>query len=97
MGVTLNVYYRGTGGSAKRFVEEMESSGTLSRIRAENGNIGYEYYLSIEDPDTVLLVEHWASREALDAHSVSPNMRSVAAMKERLGLQSVIEVYGDPI
>ena len=33
--ITVNLYYTGTNGSAKKFAQEMESSGTADKIRAE--------------------------------------------------------------
>ena len=33
MSVTVNIYYSGTNGNARKFVEEMESSGTADLIR----------------------------------------------------------------
>ena len=32
--ITMNLYYTGTDGNARKFVEEMESSGTAAAIRA---------------------------------------------------------------
>ena len=42
--ITVNLYYTGTNGSAKKFAQEMESSGTADKIRAEKGNLRYEYF-----------------------------------------------------
>lgn len=36
--ITMNLYYTGENGSARKFMEEMESSSTASAIRAEEGN-----------------------------------------------------------
>ena len=36
MALTVNLYYTGKDGSARRFVEEMISSGTVDQIRAED-------------------------------------------------------------
>ena len=36
--ITMNLYYTGENGSARKFMEEMESSGTVSAIRADEGN-----------------------------------------------------------
>ena len=33
--ITVNLYYTGTGGNARAFVEEMESSGIADKIRQE--------------------------------------------------------------
>ncbi len=50
--LTVNLRYTGKDGAARRFAEEMTSSGTVAAIRAEAGNLRYEYYLSMEDePD----------------------------------------------
>ena len=61
----MNLYYTGENGSARKFVEEMESTGTASAIRAEEGNLRYDYFISREDPETVLLIDSWASQKAL--------------------------------
>ena len=34
MSITMNLYYTGKDGSARRFAEEMERSGTADQIRA---------------------------------------------------------------
>ena len=33
MAITVNLYYTGTNGNARKFAEEMESSGTAKAIR----------------------------------------------------------------
>ena len=44
MSLTINIYYTGQNGSAKKFAEEMMSSGLVDKIRAEEGNEKYEYF-----------------------------------------------------
>lgn len=44
MAITINIRYTGQNGSALKFVEEMNKSGTADKIRAEKGNLRYEYY-----------------------------------------------------
>ena len=61
--ITLNLYYTGKGGAARRFAEEMESSGTAAAIRAEAGNLRYEYFAPLSDPETVLLIDSWERSE----------------------------------
>ena len=39
MSITVNIYYKGENGSARKFAEEMISSGTVEAIRNEKGNI----------------------------------------------------------
>ena len=42
MAFTINIYYTGSNGSAKRFAEEMISSGIVREIRNKKGNLRYE-------------------------------------------------------
>ena len=42
MSLTINIYYTGENGSARKFAEEMVSSGVVERVRNEEGNEKYE-------------------------------------------------------
>lgn len=44
MAITVNIYYSGIDGNARKFAEEMTTNGIVNRIRAENGNLKYEYF-----------------------------------------------------
>ena len=78
--ITMNLYYTGQNGSALKFVQEMESSGTADAIRQEEGNLRYDYFISQDQPETVLLIDSWASQEALDAHHATPMMQTIASL-----------------
>ena len=62
MSITVNLRYKGKNGSARAFAEEMSSSETVEAIRREEGNLRYEYFLSLEDPETVLLIDEWTDK-----------------------------------
>ena len=66
MSITINIYYKGENGNAKKFAEEMVSSGIVNRVRAEAGNLKYEYFFPMDDSETVLLIDRWKNEEALD-------------------------------
>lgn len=36
MSLTINIYYTGKNGNAKKFAEEMVKTGVVDRVRAEN-------------------------------------------------------------
>ena len=55
--IIVNLYYTGSNGNARKFAEEMESSGTVDKIRAEKGNVRYEYFFPMNDSETVLLID----------------------------------------
>ncbi|WP_296609824.1 putative quinol monooxygenase [Ruminobacter sp.] len=93
MAITVNLRYTGTGGNARSFAEEMMSSGTVDKIRAEKGNLRYEYYVSLDDPETVLLVDSWTDQAAIDAHHASPMMTTIAELREKYDLHMTVERY----
>ena len=78
--ITMNLYYTGKHGAARRFASEMEASGTAAAIRAEPGNLRYEYFLPFSDPETILLIDSWRDQAALDAHHASPMMAKASVI-----------------
>ena len=78
MSLTVNLYYTGKSGSARRFAEEMESSGVADRIRQEPGNEKYDYFIPMNDPE---------------AHHASPMMKELADLREKYDLHMHVERY----
>ncbi len=93
MSLTVNLYYTGVNGNAGKFVEEMENSGVANAIRAEEGNLRYDYFIPINDPETILLIDSWESQDALDAHHASPMMEQIATLREKYDLHMKVERY----
>ena len=93
MSITVNLYYTGRDGSARKFAEEMVSSGTVDAIRAEPGNLKYDYFTPFDDPETVLLIDSWADQSAIDVHHASPMMQTIAALRSKYGLHMRVERY----
>ena len=91
--ITVNLYYRGENGNARRFAEEMEASGIAGAIRAEEGNLRYEYFQPLNDPETILLIDSWRDQAAIDAHHESPMMRELAALREKYYLHMTAERF----
>ena len=91
--ITVNLYYTGTNGSARRFAEEMEASGIAAAIRSEDGNLRYQYFQPMDDPETVLLIDSWRDQAAIDAHHASPMMARLAALREKYDLHMTAERY----
>ena len=91
MAITVHLYYTGVNGSALRFAREMEATGTADAIRGEDGNLRYEYYQPLNDPETVLLIDSWRDQAAIDAHHASPMMGVIAALREKYDLHMTVE------
>ena len=93
MMITVNLYYKGSNGNARAFAEEMESSGIAADIRAEKGNLRYQYFQPIDDPETILLIDSWTDQAAIDAHHASPMMAGLAALREKHDLHMNVERF----
>lgn len=91
--ITINLYYRGSAGSARAFAEEMESSGIAESIRQEPGNLRYQYFQPLADPETILLIDSWTDQAAIDMHHASPMMKQLAALREKYDLHMSAERY----
>ncbi len=93
MAITINIYYTGKDGGAKAFAAEMTKSGVVDRIRSEAGNIRYEYFFSMDDPETVLLIDGWTNQCAIDEHHKSPMMQEIIRLREKYDLHMRVERY----
>jgi quinol monooxygenase YgiN len=93
MAITINIYYTGENGNARKFAKEMISSGVVADIRAENGNIRYEYFFPMEDAETVLLIDSWKDQRSIDIHHESPMMQQIMNLREKYNLTMKVERY----
>lgn len=93
MAVTVNIYYSGKGKNARKFAEEMTASGVVRDIRAEDGNIRYEYFFPMEDEETVLLIDSWKDQQSIDIHHASPMMAQIIKLREKYDLHMKVERY----
>ena len=82
--ITVNLYYTGENGAARAFAEEMVRSGVAAAIRAEEGNLRYEYFFPMDDPETVLLIDQWRDQAA---------MAQIAALREKYDLHMKVERF----
>ena len=95
MAITVNLRYTGNNGSAMKFAREMIESGTVAKIRSEKGNLRYEYYQSVDDPETLLLIDSWEDQEDIDLHHASEMMQTVAQLREKYDLHMTVARYAD--
>ncbi len=91
--ITINIYYTGTNGNAKKFAKEMTESGTAAEIRNAEGNLRYEYFFPMEESETVLLIDSWENQVAIDRHHRSPMMKKIIELREKYDLHMKVERY----
>ena len=93
MSITVNIIYKGEGDNALKFAREMEHSGVASRIRAEEGNLKYEYFVHLFDSSSVLLIDSWKDRSAIDKHHNSEMMKEIIRLREKYDLHMTVERF----
>lgn len=93
MAITVHLYYTGSNGSARKFAEEMVSSGTVSAIRAEDGNLQYDYFYAMDNPETLLLIDSWRDQASIDRHHASVMMQTILALREKYDLHMRVERF----
>jgi len=73
-------------GQRERILEAYRAN--VDAVRAEQGCVAYEAVVDVRNalpgfaqfgPDSFVVVEQWASLEALQAHAVAPHMKAYAA------------------
>lgn len=93
MTITINIYYKGENGNARKFAKEMISTGIVDAIRKESGNERYDYFYPMDDPETVLLIDSWQDQRSLDIHHSLPLMGQIASLREKYDLHMRVERY----
>ena len=63
------------------FIQKVKDTGILDAIRGENGCIRYDYYLSEKDPNELLLIEQWETKNHQQVHIEQPHMAKLREFK----------------
>jgi quinol monooxygenase YgiN len=86
-------------GQRERMLEAYRDN--VATVRAEAGCLAYEAVVDVANPapgfaafgaDSFVVVEKWASLEALQAHAVAPHMKAYAARVKDLTASRAIHV-----
>ena len=78
---TIYVQFICREGKREAFVERMKSEGVLDAVRAEDGCIRYDYYYADENPNELLLIEAWESKEHQQVHIGQPHMATLRTFR----------------
>ena len=81
--LTFLVTYTAKPGQRETFLRALAARGLPETIRAEDGCLQYDYFLSIDRADEILLLERWRSAEAQQTHLRQPHMAQVRELKEQ--------------
>ena len=86
----LSVNYFAKPGRREEFLRRVVESGILTAIRAEDGCLGYDYYLSCQDEDEILLLEAWESKEKQQIHMAQEHMKRLMDIKNDCIVRTVL-------
>ena len=87
------VTYTCRPGMAREFVDAVRAEGLQEVICLEDGCMQYDYHLSLENPDVVLLLERWGNTKLQEKHMAQPHMERMRELKAKYVLESKLEKY----
>lgn len=79
--LTLYVRYLAKPGCRETFLRQLTTHGIIDAIRREDACLRYDYFLSVQNADEILLVEQWQTEEKQQAHLRAPHMDQLRRLK----------------
>ena len=89
----VEVHYYVKDGKRDEFYKAIMENGIAAASRAEEGNEKYDYYLSPENENELLLIELWASAEAVWDHSQTSHFKELSELKKAYVIDTSIMRY----
>lgn len=78
----IYVVFQCKSGKREAFIKKLHEENIVSMVRAEDGCLCYDYYFSEKDPDEILLIEAWTTKEHQQIHIEQPHMARLREIKE---------------
>ena len=78
---TIYVTFQCFDGKREAFIQRVNEEGIAAAVRAEDGCIRYDYYYSEKDPNEILLIEAWESKQHQQNHIEQPHMAKLRSFK----------------
>ena len=79
----LYVRYQAKPGCRETFLRQLTTHGVIDAIRREDGCLRYDYFLSVQNADEILLVEQWQTQAHQRIHLQQPHMARLRELKEQ--------------
>ncbi len=79
---TIYVVFKCYDNKREDFVNQIKKEGILDAVLNEDGCKRYDYYFSEKDPNELLLIEAWESKEHQQIHIAQPHMARLRELKE---------------
>ena len=93
MSKRLVVTYYCKSGERRAFIDAVKEAGVYQASKQDAGCLQYEYALSMDNEDILILLERWESEEALATHLAQPHIALMGPLKERYTENVTLEKY----
>ena len=80
--IIVTTRYKADPGMRDAYIDAVMLGGFIEASRNEEGNIQYEYLLTAEDPDGIVVYEIWRDQQALELHKSLPHFLKLVEMKK---------------
>ncbi len=77
----IYVIFKCVPGKREEYIEKLKAEGIVDAVRKEDGCILYDYYFSEKDPDEIMLLEIWESKNHQKIHIEQPHMVRLREIK----------------
>jgi quinol monooxygenase YgiN len=91
--IIFHVTYTCKPGMAEAFINAVRERGLQEKTRQEDGCMQYDYHISCEVPDTVVLVELWRDKEAVKVHAEQPAFQEISKLKDEYVLNTDLQRF----
>lgn len=78
---TIYVVFKCFDDKREAFIKALHKEGIVDKVRAEKGCIRYDYYFSEKDPNEILLIEAWETKQDQQVHIAQPHMARLREIK----------------
>jgi len=77
----MNVYYKMAKGTRDAFLKDLMDNKISECAMNVKGCLQYQYFVPVDDPDLLLLIERWESEEAISVQKAAPHFKKVQELK----------------
>lgn len=91
--LVLNVIFKCAPGKREELRDLVRAEGIDVDSRNEEGNFKYEFFMSTEEPNDILLLEWWKDVDAWMHHRTLPHYKKLDELKKGRVLSSEISKY----
>ena len=91
--LVLNAIFKCAPGTREELRDLVRKEGIDVDSRNEEGNFKYEFFMSTEEPNDILLIEWWKDVDAWMAHRTLPHYKKLDEIKKGRVLSAEIRKY----